>query len=29
MDERTMIFLLFGYILGMLTVLFIWMPKKS
>ena len=29
MDERTFIYLLLGYILGMLTVMFFFMPKKS
>lgn len=29
MNEQTMLFLLIGYILGMLTVMFIYAPKKS
>jgi hypothetical protein len=29
MEERVVIFLLIGYILGMLTVLFVFAPKKS
>ncbi len=29
MDERTVIYLLVGYILGMLTVMFVFAPKKS
>lgn len=28
MDERTVIFLLLGYILGMLTVMLLFAPKK-
>lgn len=29
MDDRMLIYLLLGYILGMLTVLFFFMPKRS
>jgi len=29
MDERTLIYLLIGYILGMLTVMIFFSPKKS
>jgi hypothetical protein len=29
MEERVVIFLLIGYILGMLTVMFVLNPKKS
>lgn len=29
MNEQTVIFLLLGYILGMLTVMFIHAPEKS
>lgn len=29
MDQGTLIYLLLGYILGMLTVMFFFMPRKS
>lgn len=29
MDQQTLVYLLVGYILGMLTVMFFFMPKRS